>query len=396
VLRQATHTDRFLRLTTVYSVGTGMWLPASTLFLINVAGLSPASVGVGIAVAGIAGVVATVYAGTIAHAFGPVRTLVGCFTLTVTGLLAYTLVDSLWTLLVVASVVRVADRVARPLLTHVAATLVGPAERVDFLARVYAAINLGLTIGALAAGALLAFDSAPVHYLLLVVNAAAYVAAALLLARISVTAPESADVGFRAVLRDLRYLALSVLNVPMVIFSSTITIGLPLWLKNGANAPNLVVGLLYAVNTVLIVLFQVKVGRVVTSAVTAGRAYLLSGVLFAAGCVCWGLAGGRDTTSTIVLLTAGLVLITVGEIFICAGQWAVSVGLADEANRAHFLSVWNVGVSAQDVIGPLLITVLLTAYGATGWALLGLVVAVAGMMIHLVVRNARTVALEER
>jgi len=65
--------------------------------------------------------------------------------------------------------------------------------------------------------------------------------------------------------------------------------------------------------------------------------------------VCWGFAGGQDTTSTIVLLT----------------------------------------------LGPLLITVPLTAYGATGWALLGLVVAVAGMMIHLIVRNARTVALEE-
>ena len=135
-----------------------MTLPIVIVFLHDGRGISLAAAGLALAVAGAAGLVGTVAAGVAADRVGAGRTAVAGLVLAGTGTLGFLAVHSLGAAIVAASFQGAGFGVVWigmfPLLVHA----VEDRRREDMLGVSYGAINLGLGIGSLLAGAILAFS----------------------------------------------------------------------------------------------------------------------------------------------------------------------------------------------------------------------------------------------
>jgi hypothetical protein len=99
------------------------------------------------------------------------------------------------------------------------------------------------------------------------------------------------------------------------------------------------------------------------------------------------------------VLIAGTLLLTAGELWHSIGAWELSYKYAPEDRRTEYLSIFALGNSVQDVVGPPLITIVVLGWAGAGWAVLAclllgavlvLPVSVAGLDRRLVVVGGGT------
>jgi hypothetical protein len=177
------------------------------------------------------------------------------------------------------------------------------------------------------------------------------------------------------VLRDLRYLTVSVLNGLLMTYGAILTVGLPLWIVRRTHAPAWTVAGTFLVSTLLVVTLQVRASRGTDTVHGATRGVRRSGALLLAGCLV--LAGTRalPAPAAVIVLGAGSVLLTLGEVLQQAGGWSLSYGLAPEDRQGEYLGAFAMGTRIYDSLGPILVTSLILGLGQLGWALLGLMYA---------------------
>jgi len=70
------------------------------------------------------------------------------------------------------------------------------------------------------------------------------------------------------------------------------TLLLPVWVVYHTHAPRWSVSAFFIINTVMVVLFQVRVGRTVQTIRQGGAAFRRAGVIFLVSCSAMGLAAG--------------------------------------------------------------------------------------------------------
>src|SRR5439155_21842572 len=111
-----------------------------------------------------------------------------------------------------------------------------------------------------------------------------------------------------AVLRDKPYAVLTGLNTIMLLHVPMMTLAIPLWIVQRTDAPRWMVSALLVVNTVTVVLFQIRVARRVVDLRSAARSTRFAGVLLLAACVVFALTslGLKAWIATVVLLAAAL------------------------------------------------------------------------------------------
>jgi MFS-type transporter involved in bile tolerance (Atg22 family) len=148
------------------------------------------------------------------------------------------------------------------------------------------------------------------------------------------------------------------------------------------------VGVVLLVNTVIAVTLQVRLSRGGDDLVRAGRLQRRAGFALAAFC---GFAAASALVrpafaAALVLLAA--VALTLGELWQSAGGWGVSFELSPPGRRNYYLSLYNLGASGVAVLGPGLLTVAVIGKGPAGWAVLGIVFLLAGVVIAAVARHA--------
>src|SRR5262249_22024853 len=61
------------------------------------------------------------------------------------------------------------------------------------------------------------------------------------------------------------------------------------------------------------------------------------------------------------------VLMSLGEIWQAAGAWELSYRYADPEREVQYLAVFSLGVAAQNIYGPALVTVVVIGAGTAGW-----------------------------
>ena len=233
-----------------------MTLPIVIVFLHDGRGISLAAAGLALAVAGAAGLVGTIAAGVAADRFGAGRTAVAGLVLAGAGTVGFLAVHSLGAAIVAAAFQGAGFGVVWigmfPLLVHA----VEDRRREDMLGVSYGAINLGLGIGSLLAGAILAFS--PDEFgILFVVDAASYALFAVLLIALGEvrSAPREHEVSasiaaYGPVVRDTRLLMATGISLVLVIAGySQITSAFPAWATGPADVSRSVVGFAFAANT---------------------------------------------------------------------------------------------------------------------------------------------------
>jgi MFS family permease len=370
---------RVLAASFVDALGTGLFLPLTVAYLSRVVGLSPIQIGLGLAIAGFAAVAAAPVSGALVDRYDARAVVLGCFSVSALGFLAYIAVDSFLSFVAVAMALQLASRMERPAIAALVLGVASGPERVGSLAWQQTSRNLGYGVGALLAGlALLTHGKSP-FVVLLAANAASYVVAGALVWRLPAIRPAAREPGhrdgYRAVLSDRPYVGLALLNVVVALHDSLLLVAMPLWILTRTSAPLALTGLLFTLNTVLVVLLQVRTARRIAARRGISAGYRTAALAFVVACVAFALAAGASTQVAVVFLVMALAALTLGELENTAGEWFLSVEVGPHHLRGRYLGLFKTSMALQQAIGPLVVTAILVHWGRMGWIVLALALA---------------------
>ncbi|MFE6834603.1 MFS transporter [Streptomyces sp. NPDC057705] len=395
--------------------GTGVWAASSVLYFTFIAGLDAGRIGLLLGAAGVAGIAGSPLAGHLADRL-PVRTLlIGCHLVRLGTLCALLLVTDFAVLLPVFAVTHLGDRAAKTL-EMLFATRVAGERRATYQALSRSSANAGYALGAGLAALGLAVGTRGAYQALILANALSFLVAAALVWRTREprgrglvaappggaapgaaegtaegTAPDPAAGSGTSAWRDRGYLRFVLLDIPMNLDDSILGVGLPLWLVGHTTAPHALIPAFLVVNTVLVVVLQLRVTAKFQGARDATRAVALYGVTTLVCCVLLAAAAGGGILLASAALLAAAVLATAAELMRSVSSWELAVSLAPREARASYLGVAGMAQSVQKSAGPLLLTGAVMTAGPAGWLVLG--AAVAGL--SLVQRRASLRRLDD-
>lgn len=376
--------------TLVNTVGSGLWMVSSALFLTRSIGLSVAQTGLALTLVALVSLVSSTPVGYLADRLGPRGVAIGG--LVALGLCEAALVEvrSMAGFLVVAAPMAVFDAAQRAARGAIIGAGVPPERRVHTRAYLRSVTNVGITVGGALGGIGLTVDTRTAYLCLIVADAATYLLAAAVLTRLPPLgrAPR-ADSGPRLVaLRDRPFLAFVALDGLLAVNFGLLEVALPLWIAGRTDAPRWMISVVFAVNTVTVVLFQVRAARGTDTLAGAARASRRAGFALLAACLIFPLTAGTHDELTMVLLVAAALVQVTAELWYSAGGWGISFGLAPEHAHGQYQGTYAMGHQFGQMIAPAAVTALTLGWGTPGWVLLGVAFAVVGCLIPPVVRRA--------
>ncbi|MFD5871729.1 MFS transporter [Streptomyces sp. NPDC060322] len=379
----------------VNSFGDGAYYVCSALYFSQIVGLSPDRIGIGLTLAWAVGAVTGVPLGQFADRRGPKGTAVLLALATAASVAAFLLVDSFGAFALTACAYATAQSGLAAARQALLAGLVPPQDRTDVLAHLQSAVNAGLALGAAAGGLALHVGTAASYRSALAMDAVAFVLCALLLAALPKPAGQGSGFVSSArklvVLRDRPYALVAFLNMVLLLRMPLISLAIPLWIADRTAAPAWAVSALLLLNTMAVMLFQVRTAAGVRDLDSAVRAVRGGGVLMLASCGMFACTASDAPVGVLLgLLGAAAGLQVWGEMRQSAGAWQISFDLAPPGRFGQYQGFFGAGVPVARMLGPLLLTSLIVTWGVPGWLLLGALFLAAGLAMGPAVRWARS------
>ncbi|MGW2476194.1 MFS transporter [Streptomyces sp. NPDC001665] len=370
--------------TLVASLGNGLYVTGGAVYFVHVVGLSPGQVGIGMSLAGILALALGVPAGKLADRFGP-RGTTAVFALgKAVALAAAAFVHSFTAYLVMAVTLGLAEQSGNVTRGALVTGVMGREGRVRLSAYMRSVFNGGFSLASLAAGVVIAADSKAAFLSLFWGNAAAMVLVAGLymrLPKVPGVPPETRGKRPRGAMRDLPYLAVAQVSGILRLGPTALAVGLPLWLVVHTDAPRALAAWIMLVNTVMVVLLQVRMSRDADTVKGAARLQRLTAVVLAVACAITAITGALPTWAAASVLLGMTVLFTFGEIWGEAARWGLRYELAPANAQGQYLGAFATGDAFALIAGPALVTAVPDRFGGLGWLLLAalfLIVLVAG------------------
>jgi MFS family permease len=369
-----TRAARVMALATLINVtGYGIYIVVAVLYFTRIVGLSPTQVGVGLSIAGLFGLLSGVPMGHLGDRVGGRELIIVLLLFGAVAAAAAAIVETFWQFVVQASALAIFDRGSAAVRSGlIASTSTGP-ERIRTRAYLRSVTNIGLAVGGGGAALALIVDTKAAYVTVIMVNAATFVLTAWVLRSYPHIDPIPREQGapITQVFRDWPYVVMTALMAAMAVHHAIIDVGVPLWVDNYTSAPRWSIALLFVINAVVVVLFQVAVSRRVESVATAARVVSISGLVFWLACVVFALSEDRSPGWAVTLLVvAGLVHVT-GELLQASAQFCLAQELAPENAQGQYQGLASTGLSLSAMIAPTVITLLPIKLGAPGWWILG-------------------------
>lgn len=432
-LRTLVRTDetlrRLLTVTMVDTLGRGAFFTLTTLYLTTIVGVPVLTVGVGLTIAGAVGVAASLVFGHLADRFSSRRMLIGLHVVQGAALIGYLFVHDLATLVIIASLVTLAQQGGGSVRSAVVGRAFRGEDRVRIRATMRTVTNVGIGTGTAVAAIPLALGTPLAFHVTMSVAGALFLVSALLVAGLSperIDTPRAAGAAASAQgpahsspapvssanvpaasgawagalslgsspYRDVRYLWLTALMGVFGIQFGVFEVGVPLWVVGHTIAPDVLVSPLLLVNTVVVVMLQVRMSRGTGTLAGAGRAMRTAGWLMMSACVLWAGAGwvAGDGWGPVVLCAVVLVLAalahSLAEICSSAAGWSLSFDLAPHERIGAYQGVYGTGYAVGAMVAPAVVTMTAIDLGAAGWAILAAMFGVAAVGVMVIARRA--------
>ncbi|MFD3837348.1 hypothetical protein ACFWWC_13935 [Streptomyces sp. NPDC058642] len=365
--------------TLVNAVGNGLFTVAGTLFFVQVLDLSPLRMGVGLAVAAAFGLAASVPV-TRALDGRSLRAAYGVLLMVQAVAMALLPTARSFGVLVAVLALGAAGQKSARAVNNALIGQVAGARRADVRAVSRSVNNLGTAAGALLSSAAVVSGTDRAYELLVHADAVTFLLAAALVPAIRGTG-RLATAGrnrYGSALRDSRYGAVTLADGVMCLEYFVITLVLPLWVVEHTSAPRAVVPVLFALNMVLVALFQIRVSRRARTIAAAARAVRVSGALFLLSLAALLLAGQVAAVPAVLLLVAGVGVHTAGELYHAAGASELSYGLASEERMTEYQGVFGLGMGVAEIVAPYVLVVACLEGGWAGWAGLAVLLCATG------------------
>ena len=135
------------------------------------------------------------------------------------------------------------------------------------------------------------------------------------------------------------------------------------------------------VNTISVVLFQVRASKGSGDVKDGARMFSRAGFLIAAGCLLYALSSGVSAVLASIILVAASLVHVAGELIGSAGSWSIGFGLADEKHQGQYQGVFSLGWGLGGAFGPAIVTALAIGMGKIGWVILGGIFSIAGLLM---------------
>jgi len=249
--------------------------------------------------------------------------------------------------------------------------------------------NVGVAVGAAGAALALQLDTRGAYWTVLVLDGLTFMCAATVMRRLpEVTVTPFAgptDGQALGVLQDRRYVAMSSVNVLLLLHVPLIEVVLPLWVTLRTQAPKWMVSIILIVNTLTVVLLQVRMTRNIGSPLAALAALRRAGLWLCVACAGFALAAAVSRATAVALLAAAAVFHVLGEMLHASASWNLSYGLAPPGRTAEYQAFFNSGHTVASTLAPAALVLLLVEGSALGWLLLGGLFLLAPQLMRVVV-----------
>lgn len=381
-----------------HGLANGMLLTVVVLFFTNSVGIPAAQLGIGLTTAAALKMLISVPAGHLADVIGARASAIGFHVVQGVLISGYVFVHGPVAFAIVASLVYMAESGAYTAQAALVAAALPPDERITARAYTRSSNNVGFSVGALFGGVALTYDSRPVYVSLLLICAVLYAASAFVYLKLPEVHRVERPVHVRRweVLRDKPFAVFGLLNVVLVTNVGILLVALPIWISQKTNAPPVVYSGILLLNTVMVVLFQVRASKGAETIEGGARALRRCGVLLALCCALFALAAGQPVWLAIVFLGAGAVVHAVSELLYSAGSWALAYELAPEHAHGQYQGFFGMTSNLGSMITPIVVTSLIIGSGWPGWLVLGAVLLAGGLVAPSVARLAANARIAER
>lgn len=370
------------------STGKGVYLSAGVLFFTQIVNFSVLSVGVGLSLAGAVSIGLGIVAGIGADMFGARSALVLSQLLCAAAILYFLLVQSYWQFLL-ATAVAAATLSALPVVSGPLINSIDGVRPSELRAYLRATTNVGITIGAACSAWAATVGSRGLFEGLFVGAAFGLIvsaACALWLPKFLPTHRRSGKLDRKRASRDYPYLVLAILDGIMSMQYKVLPVVLPLWIITQTSSPHSLVSIAIIANTVIVVLFQVRISRGITSVHAGGTALKRSGFAFFASSILIAWSAGLPVWVSAVLILIAVVVHSVGELWQAGGGFELSMTLAEPASIGQYLGIFRIGNGLAESVGPALLTWLCIELGKPGWFILGGVFLATGFAAPFITR----------
>ncbi|MDQ2583648.1 MFS transporter [Saccharothrix yanglingensis] len=372
------------------TVGGGMLLGSSTLYLTRVIGMSAVEVGFGLTAGAALGLAAGPLVGHVADRRGPREVHIITMLCGAAATAGFVFVRSFWALALVSlltALVGAAGSASRaPLIRAVAGD-----RTTWFLSYQRAVSNVGVMLGILIATIGIQLDTGPVYVTMILASAVTFLVAGAVLTRLAHVVPLPVQEAHRrwVALTDRPYLAITLINGAMSVHLAIPSFALPLWIVDSTSVPRWAITAVILVNGVLIVGFQVRLSRGVVDPRSAGQRMRWAGGALLLASALIGLTALLPTWTAAFVLLLGVVVYTFGELWHAAASFELAFGLALPHAQGQYAGIFGLGAGAANAVGPALLAALCLDQGLPGWLALGALLLGLGLVTPFVVRWAQ-------
>jgi MFS family permease len=217
------------------------------------------------------------------------------------------------------------------------------------------AMNVGVALGGVAAGTIASVRSPGSFTVLFAIDCATFLGYAAVLTRVPAPAlhEERSGGSWRAVLQDRVFTRFTLLNAAFMTAGISLAVEiLPAFGKNVAHINEHEVGVVFALDSVAIVLLQLPVVKLAERR-SRMRGLALMGVLWAGSLLAVGAAGAlAHATAAFAILAAAMLVFAVGECLHGAIQAPLSVDLAPPRLVGRYLAASSISWQIGWIVGP--------------------------------------------
>jgi MFS family permease len=347
----------------VNALGNGLAYPFLFIYLHNVRDIDLATAGLIVGTNSAVGLVAGPVVGTLVDRVGGRLTLACSLWLLAIGFGGYVFVEDPWQGFVASAIAGVGNGGFWPSQSSLIAGLTPQEQRHQAFAMQRVMMNLGIGLGGLAGGLIATTSDPDTFTVLFAADAATFILYSLFLVR--VPAPpravrESAKPGgYADVLRNRVFMGVVGLNFVFIAAGMAQLETLPVYAKNEAGVAERGIGVLFFLNTLVIVLAQLPTARVLEGS-RRMRTLAALGVVWAAGLLIVPIAGiSLNGFAAAALLAVTFCVIAVGECLHGTVQAPLVSDLADPTLIGRYMAIsafsWGVGFTLGPAIGGIVL-----------------------------------------
>ncbi len=339
----------------VNAFGNGVVLPFLLIYLHNVRGISFGLAGSAAAVQSAAALASGFLGGTLSDRLGPKRVLLGALAVMTVAFALMPLIRTAWEAFAIYTLWGIGSGSFWPSQSALLAALT-PATR---LAPAYAlqrlSMNVGVALGGFTAGFIASVDRPQTFTVLFAINCVTFLGYMVVLTRVHAPSLHEERLGgsWRAVLRDRVFTKFTLLNAAFMTAAISLAVEmLPAFAKNVTGISEQEVGIVFALDAIGVVLFQLPVVKLVEGR-SRMRGLALMGVLWASSFLAvWAAGSWTRVTVAFGILAAAMLVFAVGECLHGAIQAPLSVDLAPPHLVGRYLAASSISWQIGWILGP--------------------------------------------